>query len=87
MKILGFHHSTISRELKRCDNEYEAVYVRKNKIKKSSSNGRKPKVDDNITKFISKKLHKKWSTEQIANTVCKDTICFKTIYTGFVQKL
>ena len=36
-KILGFHHSTISRELKRCDNEYEAVYAQKDKIKKSSS--------------------------------------------------
>ena len=26
-KILGFHHSTISRELKGCDNEYEAIYA------------------------------------------------------------
>lgn len=51
-KILGFHHSTISRELKRCDNKYEAIYVQKDKIKKSSSKGRKPKVDNNITKCI-----------------------------------
>ena len=33
-KILGFHHSTISRELKRCDNEYEAIYAKKDKIEK-----------------------------------------------------
>ena len=33
-KILGFHHSTISRELKGCDNEYEAVYAQKDKIEK-----------------------------------------------------
>lgn len=32
-KILGFHHSTISRELKRCDNEYEAIYAQKDNIK------------------------------------------------------
>lgn len=79
-KILGFHHSTISRELKRCNNEYEAIYAQKDKIKKSSSKGRKPKVDNNITKCISEKLHKKWSPEQIANTVCKNIVCFKTIY-------
>ena len=59
-KILGFYHSTISRELKRCDNEYEAVYAQKDKIKKSSSKGRKLKFDDNITKYISEKLLKKW---------------------------
>ena len=79
-KILGFHHSTISRELKRCDNEYEAVYAQKDKIKKSLSKGRKSKANDNITKSISEKLHKKWSLEQISNTVCKDIVCFKTIY-------
>ena len=33
-KILGFHHSTISRELKGCDNEYEAIYAQKDKIEK-----------------------------------------------------
>ena len=50
--ILGFHHSTISRELKRCDNEYESVYAQRDKIKKSSSKGRKSKADDNVTKSI-----------------------------------
>nr|WP_311516610.1 IS30 family transposase [uncultured Anaerococcus sp.] len=29
---------------------------------------------------MSEKLHKKWSPEQIANTTCKDIVCFKTIY-------
>lgn len=79
-KILGFHHFTIYRELKRCSNKYEAIYAQKDKIEKSSSKGRKPKADDNITKSISEKLHKKWSPEQIANTICKDVVCFKTIY-------
>ena len=31
-KILEFHHSTISRELKRCGNEYESIYAQKDKI-------------------------------------------------------
>ncbi len=79
-KILGFHHSTISRELKRCDNDYEAVYAQKDKIEKSSSKGRKAKADNNIIKSISEKLHKKCSPEQIENTICKDVVCFKTIY-------
>lgn len=79
-KILGFHHSTISREWKRCDNDYEAIYAEKDKIEKSSSKGRKAKADNNIIKSISEKLHKKWSPEQIAYTVCKDIVCFKTIY-------
>lgn len=76
-KILGLHHSTISRELKRCGHEYEAIYAQKDKIEKSSSKGRKPKADDNITKSISEKLHKKRSPEQIANTIYKDLVYFK----------
>ena len=52
-KILGFHHSTISRELKRCGNEYESIYAQKDKIEKSSSKGRKSKADDKLTKAIS----------------------------------
>ena len=79
-KILGFPHSTISRELKRCDNEYDAVYAQKDKIEKSSSKGIKHKVNDNITKCISEKLNKKWSPEQTANIICKDIVCFETIY-------
>ena len=79
-KILGFHHSTISRELKRCANKYEAIYAQKDKIKKSKSKGRKPKSEDKLTKTISEKLNKKWSPEQIANTVVKGIVSFKTIY-------
>ena len=52
-KNLGFHHSTIYRELKRYDNEYEAIYVQKNNIEKSLSKRSNLKDDDNITKCIS----------------------------------
>lgn len=42
-EILGCHHSTISRELKRCDNEYKAHKAEKDKNHKSSFKGRKNK--------------------------------------------
>ena len=40
-KILGFHHPTISRELKRFGNEYESIYAQKDKIEKSYKGGGK----------------------------------------------
>ena len=69
-KVLGFHHSTISRELKRCADNYKAFDAQNDKVKKSSLKGRKSKVDDNLRRSIVEKLHRKWSPEQIANTVC-----------------
>lgn len=42
-KILGFHHSTIARELKRCDTEYEADLAERDKESKSSLKARKLK--------------------------------------------
>ncbi len=42
-KILGCHHSTISRELKRCKAEYKAHAAEKDKKHKSSLKGRKNK--------------------------------------------
>lgn len=47
----------------------------------------KAKANNNIIKSISEKLHKKWSPEQIANTVCKDIVCFKTIYNWIYSKI
>lgn len=40
-KILGYHHSTISRELKRCKGAYKAIDADKDKMYKSSHKGRK----------------------------------------------
>ena len=59
----------------------------KDKIEKSSSKGRKAKAYDNITKSISEKLHKKQSPEQIANTIYKDIVCFKTIYNRIYSEI
>ena len=79
-KVLGFHHSTISRELKRCADNYKAFDAQNDKVEKSSLKGRESKVDDNLRKSIVEKLHRKWSPEQIANTMCEGIVCFKTIY-------
>lgn len=49
-------------------------------MEQSSTKGRKSKINDILTKSIAEKLYKKWSTEQIANTICKGLISFKTIY-------
>ncbi len=79
-KVLGFHHSTISRELKRCAGNYKAFDAQNDKVEKSSLKGRESKVDDNLRESIVEKLHRKWSPEQIANTICEGIVCFKTIY-------
>ena len=52
-KILGFHHSNISRELKRCNNIYSAVEANKDKDIKLLQKGRKSK--DYLATFIEMK--------------------------------
>ena len=88
-KILGFHHSTISRELKRCKGTYKAIDADKDKRYKSSHKGRKTKYTDTIKNIILNKLNSKWSPEQIASTVLARIVSFKTIYnwiySGFIE--
>lgn len=79
-KILKVHHSTISRELNRCKEKYNALEANKDSKLKSSFKGRKNKSTDTVKKEIIAKLNIKWSPEQIAETVLKDIVCFKTIY-------
>ena len=79
-KILGCHHSTIARELKRCNNEYKAHTAEKDKKHKSSLRGRKNKSTNEIICTIKEKLNLKWSPEQIAGTLYKGKLSFKTIY-------
>ena len=79
-KILGFHHSTISRELKRCNNSYSAIEASKDREDKASKKGRKSKVTEAIKDKIIEKLNSKWSPEQIAATVLNGIVSFKTIY-------
>lgn len=79
-KILGCHHSTIARELKRCDTEYEADLAERDKESKSSLKGRKTKVTYEILENIKEKLNSKWSPEQIVGCLYKGILSFKTIY-------
>lgn len=79
-KILGCHHSTISRELKRCNNEYKAHTAEEDKKHKSSLKGRKNKSTKEIICAIKEKLNLKCSPKQIAGTLYKGKLAFKTIY-------
>ena len=79
-KILGCHHSTIARELKRCNNDYKEYTAEKDKKQKSSLKGRKNKSTNEIIFTIKEKLNLRWSPEQIADTLYKGKLTFKTIY-------
>ena len=79
-KILGCHHSTIARELKRCDTKYEAHLAERDKESKSSLKCRKTKATYEILDTIKKKLNSKWSPEQILGRLYKGILSFKTIY-------
>lgn len=79
-EILGCHHWTIARELKRCDNWYKAHKAEKDKKHKSSLKGRKNKSTKEIICTIKEKLSLRWSSEQIAGTLYKGKLTFKTIY-------
>lgn len=79
-KILGYHHSTISRELKRCKGTYKAINADKDKRYKSSFKAKKTKSTDTIKNIVVDKLNSKWSPEQISYTILKGLVCFKTIY-------
>jgi putative transposase len=79
-KILGCHHSTIARELKRCDSEYEAHLAERDKKSKSSLKGRKIKANYEILESTKEKLNSKWPPEQIVGFLYKGILSFKTIY-------
>ena len=79
-EILGCYHSTISRELKRCDTRYKAYLAERDKESKSSLKRRKTKATYEILESIKEKLSFKWSYEQIAGCLYKVILSFKTIY-------
>ena len=79
-KILSFHHSTISRELARCKDNYKANKAEIDRLKRSSCKGRKNKSTHELIEVIKDNLNKKWSPEQIAGRLFKGLLSFKTIY-------
>ena len=86
-KVLGFHHSTISRELARCDKKYKANYSQIDYIRKSRLKGRKIKLSDYLKQTIEKNLNKTWSPEQIVGRELSNKLSFKTIYNWIYRGL
>ena len=84
--ILNRNHSTISRELKRIDLEYTFDKAQNDYITKRLKSGPKGKFSDELASEINSALEKTWSPEQIANTVTKGILSFKTIYNWIYLK-
>ena len=84
---LGFHHSTISRELKRCDSHYNAKEACHHHTELSSLKGRKSVLTHELETYIKEKLGEHWSPEQISGRSQK--VSFKSIYnwiySGLIQ--
>ena len=86
-KILWFHHSTINRELARCNDIYEASYSEEGYRKKSKTKSRKTKISDSLKEIIESCLLKTWSPEQIIGRKLKSKLSLKTIYNWIYKDL
>ena len=85
-KAIGRHHSSVSRELtKKTGVVYVAeaaqdAYETRRKASKSPG-----KFTSELAEVVEIKLAKTWSPEQIASTVLRGILSFKTIYTWLYQ--
>lgn len=79
-KIIGVHHSTVARELKRIECKYCSALVEEDKKKKASRKGRKTKINPEIAHTIQTQLQQTWSPEQIAGRIFPKEVSTKTIY-------
>ena len=80
---LGVHKSTISRELKRCQNGYSAALAQEQYDHRAKQKGRKPCLTPKLKEQIEKGLEASWSPEQIYGRYQleqKPMVAFKTIY-------
>ena len=80
---LGVHKSTISRELRRCQNGYSAVLAQEQYDHRAKQKGRKSCLTPKLKKEIEKGLKASWSPEQICGRYQleqKPMVAFKTIY-------
>ena len=80
---LGFHRSSISREIKRCPNKYSAEEAQRQYEELSRLKGRKTACTSQMKKDIERHLKASWSPEQIHGRYQyenKPIISFKTIY-------
>lgn len=79
-KQLGRSPATISRELKRCPQEYSGSYAQWQYHKLRANSKPKGKANAQLLGLLEDHLEKSWSPEQIANTVAKGQVSVKTIY-------
>lgn len=79
-KILGYHRSTIYREINRLNGEYLADFADKISIENSKLKGRKTKFSVHLKELILDRLKKTWRPEQIVGRELKGKLSFKTIY-------
>jgi len=76
------HHSTIAREVKRNSFQlsYQSVVAHERYKERRKASVPKGKWTSSLARQIEEKLAMTWSPEQIAATVMKGKLCFKTIY-------
>ena len=87
-KRVGRHHSTISRELKRSENQnYEAEAAQAKYIDRRKACKSIGKYSKALAECIEEALYRTYSPEQIANTITKGILSFKTIYRWIYQGL
>ena len=80
-KEIGRHHSTIARELKRNNEQmYNAETAHKKYCIRRKNSKPKGKYSKTLIKQIERALNSTYSPEQIANTLTKGVVSFKTIY-------
>ena len=80
---LGVHKSTISRELRRCQNSYSAALAQEQYEHRAKQKGRKSCLTPKLKKEIENGLKSSWSPEQIWGRYQleqKPMVAFKTIY-------
>ena len=89
---LGVHKSTISRELRRCQNGYSAALAQEQYDHRAKQKGRKSCLTPELKKEIEDGLKSFWSPEQICGRYQleqKPMVAFKTIYNwlyaGFIE--
>lgn len=87
---LGVHMSTISRELRRCQNGYSAALAQEQYDHRAKQKGRKTRLTPKLKEQIKKGLEASWSPEQIYGRYQleqKPMVAFKTIYNWFYTGL
>jgi len=79
-QLIQVHHSTVSREIKRCKGRYSATKANQHYQDRSSLKGRKYKFTECLGVSICKCLASKWSPEQIVGRLLKGRVSVGTIY-------